>query len=115
VWWTWFGPDYVPLIIDHLPPAQIQAVGDGVFHTRSAEPWDRDQLRAAFAAPTPAKSPRRSFRRLFEGRAKIPEGEQPQLWLPRELLGNVDADDLDNYVPRLIPATLMPPTLRPEP
>jgi hypothetical protein len=47
-WWTWFGPEYAPLVVDHLPAEQVQLLGDCLFHARGAAPLDRDQLTAAW-------------------------------------------------------------------
>jgi hypothetical protein len=84
-WWAWYGPEYVPLVVDHLPAGQVERVGDALFHRRGAEPLDRDQL-------GPAGSP-----------------------LPAELLAAVDPADAHYFNPPLTPASTMPPTLRPSP
>jgi hypothetical protein len=59
-WWSWFGPDYVPLVLDHLPADQVVHVDGSVFHARGEEPLDRDRLTAALRGPTaaPSKPPR---------------------------------------------------------
>ena len=33
-WWSWFGPDYAPLVLDPLPAEQVVHVAGGVFHAR---------------------------------------------------------------------------------
>jgi hypothetical protein len=53
-WWCWFGPDYVALVLDHLPADQVVRVDGGLFHARGEEPLDRDQLIAALRGPTAA-------------------------------------------------------------
>ena len=66
-WWSWFGPDYVPSVLDHLPVEQVVHVGGGVFHARGEAPLDRDQLTAALRGSTAARGPRRALRALFSG------------------------------------------------
>jgi hypothetical protein len=82
-WWSWFGPEYVPFVVGHLPADQVESVGHSLFHSRGDEPLDRDQLRSA-------GSP-----------------------LPEELLATVDAKDAHYFNPPLTPAATMPPALRP--
>jgi hypothetical protein len=82
-WWTWFGPEYVPLVAGHLPADQVESVGHGLFHHGAEEPLDRDQL----------------------GRTGSP--------LPEELLATVDAADAHYFNPPLTPAATMPSALRP--
>lgn len=53
VWWSWFGPEYAPLVIDHLPVEQVERVGTGLFHSCSEEPLDRDQLASRLTRPSP--------------------------------------------------------------
>lgn len=109
-WWFWFGPDYVPLVLDHLPPEQLLRAGGGVFHARSEEPLDRDQLTGALSGPPAAREPRRPLRGLLVGRR---EGRAPvPTWLPAELLPVADDSDASLYNPQLIPAATMPVGLR---
>jgi hypothetical protein len=82
-WWTWFGPEYVPFVVGHLPTDQVTRVGHGLFHSRGDEPLDRDQLR----------------------RTGSP--------LPQELLATLDAKDAHYFNPPLTPAATMPSALRP--
>jgi hypothetical protein len=82
-WWTWFGPEYVPLVAGHLPADQVESVGRGLFHSRGEEPLDRDQL-------------------LRNGSP-----------LPEELLATVDPEDAHYFNPPLTPAATMPSALRP--
>lgn len=82
-WWAWYGPEYAPLVADHLPAGEAERVGDGLFHRRAAEPLDRDRLR--HAGPP----------------------------LPAELLAAVDPADAHYFNPPLIPAATMPAALRP--
>ena len=50
-WWTWFGPEYAPLVRDHLPAERVEERGGRLFHWRSDAPADRDQLAATSATP----------------------------------------------------------------
>jgi hypothetical protein len=111
VWWSWFGPDYVSLVIDHLPAGQVEHVNGGVFHPRGDEPLDRDQLTAALGDSSGAPERRRTLRGLFspaEPRTPAPT------WLPRELLPIVDDSDPRSYNPPLTPAETIPAGLRAE-
>jgi hypothetical protein len=89
-WWSWFGPDYMPLVIDHLPSAKVVRADGGVFHARGEEPLDRDQLTAALGGHLAAPQPRPTLRGPFSrrnGRAPAPS------WLPPELLPVADNSD----------------------
>lgn len=89
-WWSWFGPDYVPLVLDHLPADQVVHVDGSVFHARGEEPLDQDQLTAALRGPTAALRPRRRLRALFTR----PDEQAPAItWLPPQLLPIEDDSD----------------------
>lgn len=75
VWWIWFGPDYAPLVHDHLDSTQVRVVGDGLFHARSVEPADRDQLIAQVPTSKPS-----------DGKDRPPRAIPTVPWLPTELL-----------------------------
>jgi hypothetical protein len=108
-WWSWFGPDYVPLVLDHLPAQQVLFAGGGVFHARGEEPLDQDQLTAALIGSSVPSGPRRILRDLFgrrDARASAPA------WLPPELLPVVDESDPRVPNPPLTRATTMPAGLR---
>ena len=108
-WWSWFGPDYVPLVLDHLPAQQVVRADGGVFHARGEEPLDRDQLTAALGGPPAAPEPRRRLRDLFPRRTAR---EAAPTWLPAELLPIADDSDPRVYNPPLTPAATMPAGLR---
>lgn len=110
-WWSWFGRDYVPLVLDHLPAEQVLRVDDGVFHARHEEPLDRDQLTAALGSSSGAPEPRRTLRRRFSR----PAAQEPaRTWLPAELLPIADDSDPRVYNPPLTPAVTMPTGVRTE-
>jgi hypothetical protein len=120
-WWTWFGPRYVPLVVDHLRADQVHTIGDNLFHAYAGQPLDRDHLAAAATpatTPTMSATPRRGLRGLFSPRENNPP-ISPQLspqrrWLPDELLATVQTTDPQVYNPPLTAATTMPPELRTE-
>jgi hypothetical protein len=110
-WWTWFGPDYVSLVEEHLPPDQIQRVNQGLFHARGAGPVDRGQLnRAALALEPDGK--RRGLSTLFARADKRSPKPEPSPWLPAELLAMPDRTDPALYSPPLHEASVIPPRLR---
>jgi hypothetical protein len=113
VWWTWFGPAYVPLVAEHLPPDQAAHLKGGLFHSRGREPLDRDQLVAALASPTREREARRGlFARL--SRQEAPTSENiARTWLPSDLQASVDTSDPNLYNPPLEPARTMPSELAP--
>jgi hypothetical protein len=111
VWWSWFGPDYLPLVVDHLPAERVRRIGGGVFHAGGEAPLDRDQLTAAPGTPTPVPAARRSLRDVFARTA----GRAPAApWLPAELLPTVVEGDLPVFNPPLTAAVTMPAALGPE-
>ncbi len=102
-------PDYVPLVLDHLPADQVVHVDGSVFHARGEEPLDQDQLTAALRGPTAALRPRRRLRALFTR----PDERAPVItWLPAQLLPIEDDSDPHLLNPPLIPATTIPVGLR---
>jgi hypothetical protein len=108
-WWSWFGPDYVPLVLDHLPADQVLRADGGVFHARGEEPLDRDQLTTALDGSSAAPEPRPTLHDLLSR----PDGREPaRTWLPAELLTVADDSDprVDN--PPLTPAATMPEVFR---
>lgn len=110
-WWSWFGPDYVPLVLDHLSAGQVVHVGSGVFHARGEAPLDRGQLTAALRGSTAGRGPRRALRVLFSRWGKRASAIT---WLPAELLPVEDDSDQDVENPPLIPAVTIPVGLRTE-
>jgi hypothetical protein len=110
VWWSWFGGDYLPLVLDHLPAEAVVRVGDGIFHARGNEPLDRDELTAALAN-SPGAPPRTGLRNLFSRSASLAR----PTWLPAELLPVKDNSDPRVYNPPLAPAATMPTDLRVDP
>jgi hypothetical protein len=46
VWWSWFGPEYAPLVEPHLPADGVERVGGALFHRAAEEPADRDAIGA---------------------------------------------------------------------
>ena len=113
VWWTWFGPVYVPLVVEHLPPDQVEHVKGGLFHSRGSEPLDRDQLVAALAIRSGQSGARRGlFTRL--SRRDVPSSNDvARSWLPNDLLPIVDTSRPNVYNPPLEPARTVPPELAP--
>jgi hypothetical protein len=101
VWWSWFGPEYAPLVRDHLPADAVEARGRALFHWRADPPADRDQLLAALTA---GRGERR--RSLFRRR---PRPVPP--WFPAELLPVEDRSDPTLLNPPLIPALIRPSSL----
>ena len=88
-WWSWFGPDYMPLVLDHLPPDQVLRADGGVFHARrrgTARPGSahRRTRRPACctgasadpARPVPASDWTRDRPHLAAGRAAAGSGRQ---------------------------------------
>ena len=107
VWWSWFGPDYVPFVLEHLPEEQVVHVDGGVFHARGEEPLDRDQLTAALVRSSSTPRPRRTLRQMFSRSAPaVP-------WLPPELLPGQDRSEPYAAHPSLVPAPSIPAGLRP--
>lgn len=88
VWWSWFGPEYTPLVRDHLPADEVIDAGAGMFHGRGGEPLDRGQLTATIGHPDDV--PRRGLSSLFSRR---PTPTSPPTWLPAHLLPVVDESD----------------------
>jgi hypothetical protein len=111
VWWSWFGGDYLPLVLDHLPAEAVVRVGEGIFHSRGNEPLDRDELTAALANSTGVSPPRRGLRSLFSRSASLAR----PTWLPAELLPVKDNSDPRVYNPPLTPAATRPTALRVDP
>jgi hypothetical protein len=107
-WWAWFGPEYAPLVVNHVAAEQVKAFGSGLFHWRGEEPQDRDQLTAAGGGAPDAAKPRRG---LFSRRGNHAAAAEPVSWLPRDLLATVEIGDPHRYQPRLIPAKTIPPSL----
>jgi hypothetical protein len=99
VWWAWFGPDYAPLVSDHLPPDRLEARGRALFHWRADAPADRDQLVGA----TTSGNERRA--RLFRRRTST------STWLPAELLPVEDRSNPTLHNPPLTPAAVRPAAL----
>lgn len=102
VWWSWFGPDYAPLVRDHLPPDTTDSRGHALFHWRSDTPADREQL---IAALPPAN--RRPRRWPFQPRA----GRPSTSWLPTDLLPIEGDSEPQMYLPLLTPAPVRPASL----
>jgi hypothetical protein len=100
VWWAFFGSGYAPLVAEHLPPDQIQAFGDRLFHWRSERPADRDELANALEPVGPT-----SRRGLLRPAGK---GREAQPWLPRDLLAQVDLSNPRLHNPPLTPAPVRP-------
>ena len=108
-WWSWFGPDYAPLVLDHLPAEQVVHVDGGIFHPRGEEPLDRDQLTAALGSRSTGQGRRKALGDLWSrrvGRAPAPT------WLPADLLPVEDDSDPREYIPPLVPAPTIPAGLR---
>jgi hypothetical protein len=111
VWWSWFGPEYTPLVVDHLAADQVVRMGSAVFHPRSAEPLDRAELSAALPGSPGEAGTRRTMRGLWSRRAQsVPR----RSWLPAALLPAVDDSDPSLYNPPLTPAVVVPAGLRGE-
>ena len=109
VWWSWFGREYAPLVLDHLPAEQVVRMGSAVFHARGEEPLDRDELAAALGGSSAEAGPRRTIRSLFSRPA---ERAPAPTWLPAELLPVADHSDPRLYNPPLAPAATTPAGLR---
>ena len=110
-WWAWFGPQYAPLVIGHLPEEQLHSVGDGLFHSRSEEPQDRDELLAAISVSTAADGHPRRLRRLVSRRASKPVAAAKAAWLPPDLLPTVKDTASRIANPPLVPAQTRPAEL----
>lgn len=113
VWWTWFGPTYVPLVAEHLPPDQVDPVKGGLFHSRGSEPLDRDQLVAALASPTGESSARRGLLGRLSRQDGPSSKDIGRTWLPGDLQPIVDTSDPTLYVAPLESARTVPPELAP--
>ena len=113
VWWSWFGPGYVPLVDDHLPAQQAEVISGGLFHSRSVEPQDRDQLRAALATSISHPGPRRGLRGRLARRDDNPAIDVGRAWLPDDLQATIDTTDPNLYNPPLEVARKMPSDLAP--
>jgi hypothetical protein len=109
-WWAWFGPEYAPLVAGHLSQEQVRSVGDGLFHWRSEEPKDRDELIAAISVPMDRRAIR-AVRRLLSRRGSEPVAAAGAAWLPPDLLATVDYSDPHLYNPPLFPARTRPAAL----
>ena len=109
-WWTWFGAEYAPLVVDHLPVGQVRSVGDGLFHARGVAPLDRDQLIADLGGPGGSLAPRRWLRGLFSRERKP---DLARTWLPDALQATADDSVPDLYAYPVIPAVTIPTSLRP--
>lgn len=107
VWWIWFGPDYAPLVQDYLDPAQVEIAHNGIFHSRSTGPADRDTLIDQISGTRPSESPfGRAPRRHVRSIPTAP-------WLPEELLAVPEKYHPErNAMPHLKPARLIPLALR---
>jgi len=105
VWWTWFGPDYVPLVRDHLAAEQVATSGSGLFHWRSDMPADRDQL----AGRRRGAGGHGRLRKLLRKKASP---EVAADWLPAELLAvQPSFDPKRESPPYLTPAQVRPSRL----
>lgn len=104
VWWSWFGPDYAPLVRDHLDPATVTTFDNGLFHTRSVQPADRDQLISQL--PDSIQSPGKRAPARPRPRGAIPRVP----WLPTDLLAIPE-----KYDPHVISAGLKRAKYIPEP
>ena len=105
VWWTWFGPDYIPLVRDHLAAEQVATTGSGLFHWRSDMPADRDQL----AGRPRGVGTHSRLRELLRMRAS-PEAVAD--WLPIDLLAvQPSFDPMRESQPYLKPARIRPSRL----
>jgi hypothetical protein len=51
VWWSWFGADYRPLVVPHLPPAHVTEIAQGVLYEAATAPADRDELQQSSWLP----------------------------------------------------------------
>lgn len=111
VWWSWFGPVYLPLVTDHLPANQTQAINGGLFHSRGLEPQDRDQLVAALGGTSSQTDVRRGLRARLSRRDATSTPDVGRTWLPEELQPKVDNTDPTLYNPPLEPAATMPAEL----
>jgi hypothetical protein len=104
VWWTWFGPDYVPLVLRHLPADLVERSDDGLFHWRSEAPADRDVLTAGLNRKSNAGGLMRLLRR-------IGSGSPSPTWLPAELLPVIRSSDPNLHNPPMTPAQVRPSSL----
>jgi hypothetical protein len=111
VWWSWFGPTYVPFVAEHLPPDQVQAINDGLFHSRGPEPQDRGQLVAALGGTPSQTDVRRGLRGRLSRRNAASPPDAGRTWLPEELQPAIDNSDPSLYNPPLEPALTMPAEL----
>lgn len=110
VWWTWFGAPYVPFVVDHLPPDQVEEIKGGLFHSRGLEPLDRDQLVAELADPFGEPAARHGLLAHLTRRDVPSSQDKARTWLPSDLQPTVGSDR-DMYRPTLEPASTMPPEL----
>lgn len=100
VWWSWFGADYAEVVSEHLPLDEAEAIGPGLFHSRSDVPADRDAL-AERGAPRAGGRLRRALGR---------SGGRSSTWLPKDLLLTPSAEAMGTYgVPQR--AAWVPPSL----
>lgn len=111
VWWSWFGPVYVPFVVEHLPPEQVEHIKGGLFHSRGPEPLDRDQLVAALASPTGESNARRGLLGRLSRRDAPSSQDIARTWLPSDLQPRMDRSDPSLVKSQLEPARLMPPEL----
>lgn len=107
-WWTWFGPDYVPLVRPHLPPEQLHELDGGLFHARGDDPAPRAQL--ADAPPARVEKSSRS-RGLWTREDRSERSPKAQPWLPSELLAAPTTTNPAVYNPPLTPADTVPSRL----
>jgi hypothetical protein len=111
-WWAWFGPEYASLVRRHLPQERVRALRAGVFHWRSEEPQDRDELLLALSGSQAPQRHPRGLRRILSRRGSKPVAAAGTAWLPPDLLTTVDHSDPHLYVPPLFPAPTRPADLR---
>ena len=109
VWWSWFGREYTPLVLDHLPADQVVRVGAATFHARGEAPLDRTQLTRAFSGSPPERHRRGIVRHWFSRQAVAAPA---RTWLPAGLLPVVDDSDPRLHNPPLTPAATVPAGIR---
>jgi hypothetical protein len=105
VWWVWFGAEYVELVTAHFDVTSIERIAGGLFHERSIEPNDRDQLLSSSVPSSPSMT---TMQRLLRRKPAVVERKT---WLPADLLPVVDDSDQRVYNPPATPAVVRPPSL----
>lgn len=108
MWWAWFGPDYAPLVREHLPQDRLLAMGGSLLFTAAPEPLNRDEIAATLAVPDAEGS----FLTRLANRWGPARRRTSPPWLPVGLFPIEDVPEPGCVKPYLASAPIIPEGLR---